>query len=54
MERNKLFAIKASAMTNDEKAQLCAILIKWGYTVRLVDLKVSDKKTVTVVEYWRE
>ena len=54
MERNKLFAIKSSTMTNEEKAQLCAILIKWGYTVRLTDVKVSEKKTVSVVEYWRE
>lgn len=54
MERYKLFAIKAGAMNNEEKAQLCAILIKWGYTVRLVDVKVSEKKTVSVVEYWRE
>lgn len=54
MERYKVFAIKPGAMTNDEKAQLCAILIKWGYTVRLTDVPTNKGTKQTVVEYWRE
>lgn len=54
MERYKVFAIKPSAMTNDEKAQLCAILIKWGYTVRLTEVTTNKGTKQSVVEYWRE
>lgn len=54
MERSKLFAIKAGAMNNEEKAQLCAILIKWGYTVLLTEITTTKGTKQTVVEYWRE
>ena len=52
--RYRLFSLKTGQMTNEEKAQLCAILIKWGYSVRLVEVETTGKKGATVVEYWRE
>lgn len=52
--RYRLFSLKAMQMTNEEKAQLCAILIKWGYSVRIVEVETTGKRNATVVEYWRE
>ena len=38
----------------DDRLQVAAILVKNGYTVRLMKEKVSPKKTVVHVEFWRE
>lgn len=52
--RYRLFSLKTRQMTKEEKEQVCAILIKWGYSVRLVEVETTGKKNETVVEYWRE
>ena len=50
-EKNVIRAVRG-AFTNDDIAQLAALLVKYGYTVRTTRAKKPDKNSIeNVIEY---
>lgn len=50
-EKNVIRAVRG-AFTNDDIAQLAALLVKYGYTVRITRAKKPDKNSIeNVIEY---
>lgn len=53
-ERQKIYAQRGGTLNDQERLELCRLLVKAGYTVRIVAEKPSGSGTaVRVVEYWR-
>ncbi len=53
-ERQKIYAQKGGALNDQERLELCRLLVKAGYTVRIMAEKPSGSGiAVRVVEYWR-
>ena len=47
--------IRTPRMLDDERVQLCSLLIKAGYTVRITTVKSPNKNTKEkVIEFWEE
>ena len=54
MQKNKIRNIRGR-FTVEDMTTLAAILIKYGYTVRITtDLRPGTKMKETVVEYWED
>ena len=52
MERQYIAAQKGGTLNDQERLDLCRLLCKAGYTVRLVTIKEGNTPT-KAVEYWR-
>lgn len=52
MDRQKIFAQNGGALNDQERLDLCRLLVKAGYTVRITSEKfaTTSKK---IVEYWK-
>ncbi len=52
MENKNVIRAVRGAFTNDDIAQLAALLVKYGYTVRITRAKKPDKNSIeNVIEY---
>ena len=52
IERQTIYAQKGGSLNDIDRLELCRLLIKAGYTVRIGSEKVGSS-SVRVVEYWR-
>ena len=52
MDKQTVFAQKGGTLNDGERLELARLLIKAGYTVRVIALK-SGNTTCKAVEYWR-
>lgn len=54
-ERQTIYPQKGGSLNDSEKLDLCRLLVKAGYTVRITAEKPRGNGTaVRVVEYWRD
>ena len=55
MERNRIKALKGSVLNADDRYAIANLLIKAGYSVRIVKEKPENKSTFQYfIEYWEE
>jgi hypothetical protein len=52
MNTSKIYTQKGGALNDEDRLTICRLLIKAGYTVRVVSEKVGNT-SVKIVEYWR-
>ena len=53
MERTRITPPKYNSLNDSEKLEIARLLIKAGYTVRIVKEKKGNS-TVSAIEYWEE
>ena len=55
MPRQRIYILKGRSLSETEKLDLCRLLIKAGYSVRLGKAKQQGKNTYEhFIEYWKE
>ncbi len=52
MDKQTISATRGSTLNEAERLELCRLLIKAGYTVRITTVK-EGTTTAKAVEYWR-
>lgn len=52
MDKQHIFAQKGGSLNDQERLDLCRLLVKAGYTVRITSEKVGNTST-KIIEYWR-
>lgn len=52
MDKQKIYAQKGGALNDQERLELCRLLVKAGYTVRIASEKIGNT-SVRVIEYWK-
>ena len=51
--RNKIIALKANSLNEQERLEIARLLLKAGFSVRVGNEKQGNR-TVSFVEYWQE
>ena len=52
--RQRIYHLRTRGVSADEMVDLAKLLIKAGYSVRIVKCKGKSGATYTAVEYWKE